>query len=573
MVKAVSIWLFAASLLSSLANAATTARFNRDTIRLNETVELIIESDQSAISGEVDLDALEQDFRFINRRRDTNVTILNGKSQLVHRWRALLAPVSVGSFSVGPIKVGSDETNRLRLTVLPEAEESDAEKEVFIELEIDKDTVYVQQQILLTANLFVSARLMDGSLADPTPANTIVRRLGKDVRYESTRGGKSYAVYQRIFALIPQQSGELVIPALQFEGLVDDPNAGSSGIFNPLFSQGRRIVANTKTIKVKVKPPAEEFQGKTWLPADEVSISEESSDNPELVVGQPITRKIRLTGVNVTAEQLPEPEIAEVVGIKSYPDQNRLKTEDTKAGVIGSLSIDIAMIGSVAGEITLPEIVVPWWNTSTDQMETAVLPSRVVRVVENTSAADNNINDNSGALNNTALNEPTIVDAPTQPDNAKIDDSQVWKWFAIIMAGVWFLTLGVLFWVYRSRTEQYHHKKPELKAPNLAECYERIQKACREDDPVSARSALLDWGRLHLGRPVLLQQLGELVKSKEVKAVAFKKELALLDEALFSHGGGEMWRLFEYGSAVPLAQKGPSGEELPSLYPKRSFVK
>lgn len=579
MVNAISILLLGVLFVSSIASATTTARFNRDTIRQNETVELIIESDQPSIKEGAELDVLEKDFRIISRRRDTNVTVINGKSQLVHRWRAQLSPLSVGSFGVGPIKVDSEESNRLRLTVLPEAEQPDGGEEVFIELEIDKESVYVQQQILLTANLFISVRLIDGSLADPNPANAIVRRLGKDVRYEAMRGGRSYSVYQRNFAVIPQQSGELLIPALQFEGLVDDPGSSSSGIFNPLFSQGRRISASTKATKVKVKPPAADFRGKTWLPSDQVTIKEELTNDIELVVGQPITRKIRLTGVNVTAEQLPEPEIEEVAGIKSYPDQSRLVTEDSKTGVVGSLSIDIAMIGSTPGEVTLPEISVPWWNTVTDQMETAVLPSRVVRVLGGALDDDKTVQNNLVEENNVAQSEQTVIAEFAESGDRSLAEPQIWKWLAMLMAGLWFVTLGLLIWFYRNPERQSQAKEPERRTPDLAVYYERIQEACRKDDPVAARSTLLDWGRNRFGKPVSLQQIGELVEAKEEKAIAFQEELELLDKVLFSTSstsgwrGGEMWRLFEFVSAESVSGREQASTKLPPLYPLASLAK
>ncbi len=579
MVNAISILLLGILFVSSIASATTTARFNRDTIRQNETVELIIESDQPSIKEGAELDVLEKDFRIISRRRDTNVTVINGKSQLVHRWRAQLSPLSVGSFGVGPIKVDSEESNRLRLTVLPEAEQPDGGEEVFIELEIDKESVYVQQQILLTANLFISVRLIDGSLADPNPANAIVRRLGKDVRYEAMRGGRSYSVYQRNFAVIPQQSGELLIPALQFEGLVDDPGSSSSGIFNPLFSQGRRISASTKATKVKVKPPAADFRGKTWLPSDQVTIKEELTNDIELVVGQPITRKIRLTGVNVTAEQLPEPEIEEVAGIKSYPDQSRLVTEDSKTGVVGSLSIDIAMIGSTPGEVTLPEISVPWWNTVTDQMETAVLPSRVVRVLGGALDDDKTVQNNLVEENNVAQSEQTVIAEFAESGDRSLAEPQIWKWLAMLMAGLWFVTLGLLIWFYRNPERQSQAKEPERRTPDLAVYYERIQEACRKDDPVAARSTLLDWGRNRFGKPVSLQQIGELVEAKEEKAIAFQEELELLDKVLFSTSstsgwrGGEMWRLFEFVSAESVSGREQASTKLPPLYPLASLAK
>ncbi|MBX2867982.1 MAG: BatD family protein [Acidiferrobacterales bacterium] len=550
--------------------AETTARFNRDTIRLNETVELIIESDQTSISHDVDYSEIEKQFRIVSKRRDTNVTVMNGQSQLVHRWRAELAPRSVGSFGVGPITVEREKTNRLRLTVLPKAEEASTGEEVFIELEVDNDSVYVQQQILLTANLFVSVRLLDGSLVDPAPANTLVRRLGKDIRYETKRADKSYAVFQRRYALIPQKSGEMIIPALQFEGLADDIGVSNSGVFSPLFSQGRRIYANGKAIRIDVRPPAAAFTGKNWLPSDSVTISEDTGNSDRIEVGQPITRKIRLQGVNVTAEQLPEPFIESVEGIRSYPDQSRLITEDTETGVVGTMSIDIAMIGSRAGTMTLPEISIPWWNTDTDQMETAVLPARVIEIVENTMVANETATQN---LSGGDVNGPTDKQVQSTPGAEKTsqNESKRWKWMTAGMALMWLVTLYLLFRSTQSRKRTLHHTG-ELENRKFADHYERVQRACSQNNAIFARNALSEWAMAKFDQSGTLSQIADQIDVKGEYADQFREQLRHLDQYLFSSASSEswqgaaMWRAFDYVFTAPIHSETKSSNALPHLY-------
>ena len=223
------------SVVPMVSYSEVTAKLEREEMRINETVRLLIESN-TAGESQPDLSALERHFRIIGRSSGQNISIVNGKQSVVRRWTIELEPKSVGSFSLDPISLGSEQSNRLRIAILPAAKTASSGAEVFIEVETDADSVYVQQQLLLSVKLLLRTRLLDGSLSDPEPDDAIVRRVGQDIRYETQRANTTYSVFERRYAIFPQKSGELKIPPFLFQGLaqgvmfgVDVWGGGSGG--------------------------------------------------------------------------------------------------------------------------------------------------------------------------------------------------------------------------------------------------------------------------------------------------------------------------------------------------------
>jgi hypothetical protein len=80
---------------------------------------------------------------------------------------------------------------------------------------------------------------------------------------------------------------------------------------------------------------------------------------------------------------LPAIEYEPVQGLRFYPDQPSRQDMADASGVIGQRAEGTAIVPAEAGEFTLPEMKIPWWNTETDRMELAVVPSRNINVVGN----------------------------------------------------------------------------------------------------------------------------------------------------------------------------------------------
>lgn len=550
-------------LLPGLANAAFSARFDPDTLRINETTRLILEADEET-RGEVNLSPIEAHFKILSQATTQNVTILGGRQTIVQRLVMELEPKDIGSFSIGPIVQGNQRSEVLRVTVLPELTGASGDAELFIEAEVDLDRVYVQQQVVLTVKLFLGVRLLDGSLSDPQPPSTRVERMGDDARYQVSRNNREFTVYERRYALFPQASGKLEIPSLQFQGIAEDKNGGGQ-VFGSLFNQGRRIRAQSPSFVIDVVPPAPAFTGQTWLPATGLQIDEVGDIMEQVEAGQPLTRRIQVQTKGLTAEQLPEVDFGAVGGIRFYPDKSVRDTAVAADTMIGVLQNSVAIIAAEPGIVTLPEIKIDWWNTATDEQETAVLAARDMRIVASSTAPA------------APPRSPPAADVSAQPDPEKSDDivvgndeeARIWKLVAAGALLLWLGTVALLWFLQRPtwRAKRLAPIEPAVN-PAISSWRDRLQQACQDDDAGAARAALLGWLKARHGYHTGIADIGALSGYTHFANLATD-----LDRQLYSTGdnaltwrGQPLWEAFKSLPASPT--RSAPRQTLEALYPR-----
>jgi hypothetical protein len=209
-------------LVSQSLWADVTATLSRNTIYADDTVTLIIESDDRNQSGEPDLAVLQQDFEVLGTRNSRQTQIINGRRTDKHQWHIELLPKNTGTLTIPAIPVGDDETTPLQMSVKkqPAAVAAGSGQPVFIKVSIEPAdaTAWVQQQIQYTLQLYFREPLAEGSFDGPNVEHALVERLGEDSQYETTVNGERYQVIERHHAIFPEQSGKLVIPAVVFDG-------------------------------------------------------------------------------------------------------------------------------------------------------------------------------------------------------------------------------------------------------------------------------------------------------------------------------------------------------------------
>ena len=416
------------------------AFLERNPIRADETVRLIIESAGGEAGSGPDLGPLDRDFEVLGTTVSTQIQIMSGEQSAATRWIVELAPRRSGELEVPPLSLGALETGVLTLEVLEApASGAGAGESVFIESEVYPKAPYVQAQVTYVLRLFHRAEILDGTLQEPRVADALMQRLGRDTGFKAMRGGREYRVIERRFAIFPQSSGTLHIPAVRFDGEVADAGSGASS-FGGLFMQGRRVRLRTEEYRLEVRPRPPEFPGQTWLPARNLHIVEQwSRDPPELRVGEPLTRTVIVNAAGLRGDQFPEIDIGTPEGIRVYPDQPTLRTSTDSEHVYGSREQRFALVPLRDGEITLPAVRVHWWDSINDAPAEALIPARTFDVA----AAPAEATDLVSALSGPAgAGDSQAVPAPG--DGA----SGAWQWVSVVLFALWAAT--VFAW-WRSR--------------------------------------------------------------------------------------------------------------------------
>ncbi|MBX8494126.1 BatD family protein [Pseudomonas cichorii] len=538
--------LLALVVLSSQA-AELIAKVDRTRLNSGETVELTLETTDVTLFGKPDLSALDANFDVRGTRQINRLTTLDGGNQATTRWIITLLPRQSGIVVIPSLQLGELKSQPVSLQVMQSdtREKGSQLAPIFIETSLDQESVYVQAQAVLTLRIYHSVSLFDDSSLSPLQiAEARVDKLGDSRTYEKLINGVRHGVIETRYAIYPQQSGTLEVPALVFSATLvqtGSPNQEASP-FGP--QPGRLMRVSSAKVPLNVKPkPADYPADVPWLPARSVTLEE--SWNPEpgnSQVGDSLTRTIILKAEGLSGSQLPPLPATQVAGLRHYPDQPQLGNLVSERGLIGTREEREALVPSRPGAIDLPTVDVTWWNTREDHLEHSSLPARTLLINNNPGlAVDTPVNNEQGGL--------TVLGPPVWP----------WQLSTVLFALTTLLSL-ILWW--RARGQPAVTRSVQT-GPSPRTVLDDLKRACTANDPHATRQALDAWAR----------QQPETLADMAARFVPLSDALDGLNGALYSETGkfwmGEdLWRAIR---TLPAAERiqDPTGDAgLPPLYPK-----
>lgn len=538
-------------LLTTTVQAALTVSVDRNPVAMDESFTLILTSDTS-VDGEPDFSWLEREFEVVNQQQSSNFSMINGDVSRTITWRLTLLAKNSGSFVLPPIRVGDQQSNRLTLQVKERAAISTTpdgaanSEGLFVQVEAEEGALYVQQQMLYTIKLFLAhdagLNIANGStLSEPEIASgeAVIKRLGEDSNYQTVLNGKAYSVIERHYAIYPQQSGVLTIKPILFDGRMVTTTSRRQSIFDSMQQRSQIKRVTSKGVSREVKAIPAEYTAQQWLPAKSVQLVEEWPEQQGLVVGEPVTRTLALIVDGITSAQLPTFNSVTPSVVKSYPDQPLLKETESPQGVTALRQEKIALVASAPGQLTLPAIEVPWWNTETGKQEVARLPARELSV----KAAEGTTQPIPPTASVVTKPEP-LVAAPSEPPPVATGNVRRWQGVALVMAIGWLITL-LLWW----RGRAHGSVKPvdkSVEIETIRAARKRVKEACHNNDAAAAKEALIAWAesRWPQTRPASLGDLAQRV-SADLAATINELSHTLYSEAKGEWRGDKLWQAFK----------------------------
>ena len=432
-------------LISFNSFAEVTASVDRSRIIIGETLTLTISVDENS-NEEPDLTELEDVFTVFGTSKSSSTQIINNSYSTQTSWQISLMPNGVGENTIPPIKVGSQQTKPIQISVTKSDPNAKANGDVFIEAETDKTKAFVKEQIILTVRLFYGIALSEGSLSDPVASDTIITQLDKGANYRTVRDGRSYEVVERRYAMFAEKSGKLELNPIIFNGRDNSSRRSFS-----MFATGKPVRAVSKPVEIEIKPIPQTSIGKDWLPASNVQISQEWSSQP-YKVGEPITRTITLYVEGLNETQIPEIDLGEIDGIRVYPEQPLSQTEKEAENLKSWKQVKLAMIPTQSGKIRIPEFQLEWFNTKTGQVEFAKLPPVTLDVEAGDFALEKppigNLFETKSPKSVSNVSESHVDananKAPSSEVKVIEKDSWLWKSIALISVLLWLVTLAIL---------------------------------------------------------------------------------------------------------------------------------
>jgi len=472
-----SALLLMALLWAGALQAEVIARVDKNPVLVNESFNLILTSDQSLSGDAFDRSDLFALFKVGRTSVSRQTRIVNGESSQSTVWTTLLQADKTGEYIIPALNVGGEKTSAISVKVVEgqvEGHPSRDGAELFLTTTLSSDEVYLGQQIILDVKLYYANALQRGSLSEPKIDNADIAQVGEDKEASELVNGKRYRVIIRKYRIQPKASGEFRLGSPFFEGEVATSNNNS--IFQG-FSTGKAVSTRGQDHLILVHPIPENYLG-YWLPSESVTIEESWQIPDSIKAGEPITRKISLVALGVSEQQLPRLNLPGTEKFAVYPDQAERITGELNGLPAAKLSQSFAFIANQAGDIEIPEVKIPWWDTKTKVQRWASLPARTIHIGD--------------IPKGTGLSDQGQgTSSPVQTQQRMTPDST--NWIQWLFLGLWLLT--ALGWWFTAKNNRNSRITSEHKATDQVSstAWKNLKAACEMNDGPRILSCLLIW--------------------------------------------------------------------------------
>ncbi len=489
--------LLCCMLFFSNAIFALELELSSNSVALNKTLRMTIKDRSSEDIRDINLQPLEKDFVVGQPSISSEISIVNGRQSSQQSLTLSLQPKRLGIANIPPLRLGNKRTKPQRITVTeaipnPSSMYNGAVK---VEASLSKRSVYQSESFVYTLKVLHRVALESTqpqlSLSNSAGDATIDAMPKKE--YQEEQNGIRYAVQEWRFFISLNTTGRFTIPSPVIKGELYEQSRSffrSRGIPFEIEADAVSITVNALPANV----------GTATIVADSLTLTEVPFNKSDLKVGQPITRKIEIQAKGNKAEQLPAIDIPENNAFNIYKEPSSFNNEEWLGGFAGTRRESFAIIPTVAGKISLPAVSVDWFNATTGQLESSVLPE----ITLNISPAPVESQANNTAYPNNGLSTPgSNADTSPVTNNASLTANsntpqqlRLWQGLFAIAVLAWLVTLVMLI-LSRRQTKDDASAQAEtpISSDGLSETSLRksILKACSNNDALEAKRCALKW--------------------------------------------------------------------------------
>lgn len=461
--------------------AAVTTEIDRTTLYKGEKLTLTLKID-SKVDQRPNLNHLEENFRVLGSKKTTLSSHSTGGVITSTRWYLKLRAMTEGNVEIPPINIGGEYSSSIAINVLPSAQNPAPEETglqpFFIDLEIDKEELYVNSQAILRVKVtHLNPLPLDSQLSRPNIRNAIVKELEYRKEYKTVVNGQDYFVTEYSYTLFPREEGAVEVEPF---------------FFNATLDNGEILDLSSSLLLLKVLPKAFSNNRNIWLPAESVYIEDNLTEVNQVDKGGSIVRIITLEAEGVPSSSLPL--LTDMINSDAEIKLTNVVLEEqmTDTGITSRRMEELEIFPTSDADVTLPAIDLPWWSTQVGRAQNAAIPKRLIKV--------------AGMATVVEQTEPVIA---VQESKAESGHLLIWLLTAIAIIA----TLGCIYAFYFLRQSKEHTAPATPKAPenqlseheramqqlatDLAErnSFKALAMACEQSNPQLAKIRLIEWGQ------------------------------------------------------------------------------
>ena len=362
---------------------AVNVSVDRQRLQKGDVLQLMIEVSGAKNFPKIELDEINNNFDFVGGPYEqTSIEFINGKMKDTKTLTWTLSPRKIGNLTIPAIQ-GSINGKRfvskpIKIMVANNLKDS-SEKSVFILAEVDKESVYLGEQITLTYKLYKDLNTkisgidqfqmpdFNGFWVEEIFTPQRLQYQSKNVLFE----GRKYQVAnlgQR--ALFPIASSQHIIPPVSIKTQIEKKKKKTKRdpffdpFFNSFFTETKTkiIRSNKKTITIKQfpEPKPNDFNGAVGDFKINVAI-----DQKEIEVNNGIMFTIFLEGTgNLGLFTLPKVEFPQA--LEAFPPNDDYKKDVFRNQITGSQKLEYVLIPRRPGHFEIPIIKMSYFNLKLD---------------------------------------------------------------------------------------------------------------------------------------------------------------------------------------------------------------
>ena len=245
-----SLWLFPATAQNIEVS------IDRDELARGETLTYTIRVFEQRQGMQLDLTPLTENFDVLGTRTSSQIRSINGSVESWTDYIVTLFPLTEGDLEIPPLTINNSRTDPITVKVVNQgARSNQSSEELFLEIEVNKDSIYVQEQLLFTVRLFYTINgIRNPQFTELEMPDAVIQLIGSPNQYEKLIDGVRYGVYEKRYVIFPQRSGPLEIPDILFRGEVTD--GSSNFVFRNLNTRRVTAFIDGMTVDVKQRPAA-----------------------------------------------------------------------------------------------------------------------------------------------------------------------------------------------------------------------------------------------------------------------------------------------------------------------------
>lgn len=511
---------------------------DKDVVVAGDVVKLSISYDGSSPETP-DLSQIQNDFEIVSRSLSSSKSFYNGTVNNLIKWTYGIIPLKTGNIKFSPFKIGNTISNSIELEVKEVediayvADSKTNSNSPFFQTTLDFDvkSPYVQQQVTFLLTIYDSIGLGISSISIDNEAKKnwfITSLLDKPIVKKDIVDGKYVNTIQYAYAAFPQKSGNIPAPRFFIDGFyiknndLTFPSMSADFEFFGLnfagaFNQKVPVKMQTKEIFIDVTPIPSTYTGKHWLPVKDLSMTSKINNNKIVRSGEAIYREINIKALGLHESLFPQLTFKQVKNAKQYPEKPILSTKVVKGDIETTATINNVYIPTKEGKLTLPSLVLKWFNVEKEIEEQAILPEEIIDVYPSLNEITNsNISEKN--TENTKKDEKFIVDIQNSnlPDIKSDKPIKTYNYIYFVVLG--FVLLSFIFFIIKK------HSSKKIYAKNVI-------KAIKQHDYKKAKDSILLWARVKFNNTDI-QNINTI--SKLINDDSFSEQLLLLNKIIYS---------------------------------------